>query len=270
MSGRDAGSRETYFPSRPSPPSSLHNYPLHSQLRPTLTPYSGHLGNSGLVDHGPLLGHPFISSSNSSINSIKSSNSALNHVYSDGYSYSLHKSPSDYRSLTRHSRVQGPFSSTPSYHTTTQHRESMDARKPAAATDGDRYTTSSLSGHTPSTRLLHRDPTSSAQQRTLTPSTSGSGAGQEKNSTLTPSRSEPSSPDVELQRSKLNVKRLEREVRKRLSSVELSITSPHYSKPSVSQTLVAMCYPSYQTLYAGPKLVSILRSYCTLLALSKN
>ena len=204
-----------YLSSRPSPPSSLLSYPFHhSQLKPTSAPYSGPLDNSSLVGHTPLLGHPLISSSSSSINSVKSAGSARNLF--DGYSHSRQTLPSDYYSLTRHSRLQGPLSSTPSYHTTMLHGDGMETRKPSTRA---RYTASSLSDHTPSslsdhTEPPHHDRTLSSQHRTLTPSAPGLGVGHDKLSTTqTPSRSEPSSPDVELQRSKLKVKQLEREVR---------------------------------------------------------
>ena len=194
MYGTDVRDRDS---SCPSPPSSLRNYPLHhhSQFKPTSTPYSGHLGNgSSVVGHAPLLGHSLITGSNSSIRSAGSAHSHL-----DGYSYSR-------PSLTGHSRVQGPFSSTPSY---LHHDNDMDVRRSSSR---GRYNTSSHSNHT-SSSLSPADPTSLSHYRTLTPSDPGSGTslGREKNSV--PHKSEPTSPDMELQRSKLKVKQLEREVR---------------------------------------------------------
>lgn len=195
----------------PSPPSSLCNYPLHhrSHFKPTSTPYSGHLGNGS--GHAPLLGHSLITGSNSSIRSAGSAHSHL-----DGHSYSR----PDHLSMNHHSRVQSPFSRTPSYHSTSRHGDNVDIRK--SSTRG-RYTTSSVFNHTPSNPTDHAptDLTSSSQHRTLTPSDPGSvtGVGREKSTlTWTSHRSEPSSPDVELQRSKLKVKKLEREVRRMFSA----------------------------------------------------
>ena len=181
MSGRDIGA-ENYLSSRPSPPASLHGYPLqHSQMKPTLTPYSGLYGNSGL-------GRPLSSDSNSSINSTRSASSAL-HGYSDGHGYSR---PKDYSLMSRHSK--GPFSSTPTYQSPL-YGDHLDARKHSTRTN------TSLSDHTPSSRSAHHAHT---PWRNLTPSA--------HDKTLTPSKTDPSPPNVELQRSKLKVKRLEREV----------------------------------------------------------
>lgn len=184
--------------SHPSPPSSLYNYP---QLKPTSAASYIPLANS------TLLGHSHISGSNSSISSTKSANQAYNHAHfvqdRGNYGYSRHRLPAN--TLTQ--RFHLPFSSTPRY--------------PSAERDiaGLSKTRTKCYHHDPLTNGTRRHSGQSAQgsarqgalrssgddvrgnphgQRPLTPSSQGSVP-------MTAS-------DVELQRSKLKIKQLEKEV----------------------------------------------------------
>ena len=209
LPGHTATSERTGSPgsSRPSPPSSLYNYPLFSQLRPT----SGSSYTSIPLANSTLLGHSHISGSSSSINSTRSANPTLGHTHSardyGNYGHSRHKLRSEDSSQQHRLRV--PYSSTPRY--TSSERDLTGLGKPAGSRHylSDRYATGTA--RTQSSHGLSRQGgmTSSSTtggppgHRTLTPSSYS--VADTNVRTLT-------SPDVELQRSKLKIKQLEKEV----------------------------------------------------------
>lgn len=160
-----------------SPTPSLHSYPLHAQMKPTLASYAGPPLGNNLIDHSHL------SASSSSISSIRSTNSALNHAHrsrDQGTHTSQHKLTSNSHHLKSHI----PFSSTPRYPSSLYRGDTLGLEKPWS-----RY------GTYDHTSLTKPHPTS---------------GGVDDKNTGTVSTGTP--PDVELQRSKLKIKQLQKEV----------------------------------------------------------
>lgn len=191
--------------SQPSPSSSLYNYPLFSQLRPT----SGSSYTNIPLANSTLLGHSHISGSSSSINSTRSANPTLGHTHSTqdrrNYSLSRHKLPSE---LSAQQRLRVPYSSTPRY--ASSERDLAGLGKSAGSRHylSDHHAAGTM--RTYSAQSIHGSSRQGA--------TSGAPLGHR---TLTPSSSSVAdvrsltSPDVELQKSKLKIKQLEKEVQLR-------------------------------------------------------
>jgi hypothetical protein len=163
---------------------------MYTQMKPTSHAHIP-LANS------TLLGHSHISGSSSSISSTRSANQGLNHTYSmrdhiGSYGLSRHKPSS-----TQHGR-HFPFSSTPRYPSSERDLVSLDGAA------GTRHRYPNL--HSTGTRRTHssHDPSRTGGEVTQ--------PGLELKRTHTPPTRTLTSPDVELQRSKLKIKQLEKEV----------------------------------------------------------
>lgn len=208
--------------SHPSPPSSLYNYPLYSQMKPaSASTYAIPLANS------TLLGHSHISGSNSSISSTKSANQTYSHTHlaqdRGNHGYSRHRLPAD--SVTRQFRV--PFSSTPRYPSSEREGAGLDrTRTRCYHRDPHTNGTRRHSGHGASWQgaLRSSDDVRGNPFGQATHGASRQGAPRSScddvrgdprgQTTLTPSSGSipMASSDVELQRSKLKIKQLEKEV----------------------------------------------------------
>ena len=175
-----------------SPTPSLSNYPLYSQLRPTLGSYGGiPLANSTLT------GQSHLSGSNSSLSSIKSTNSAVSQDRGS-HTYLRNKLVPDHSA--RYLRSHFPFSSTPRY-----------VAPQLSSSHSDVSATGHSNGYTSRTLLsANRDYLSSSKptgqgEEAISPVFSKAHSGSSIDRTLT-------SPEVELHRSKLKIKQLQKEV----------------------------------------------------------
>ena len=190
--------RENTLSSHHSPPSSLYNYPLHSQMKPTPSAsYAVPLANS------TLLGHSHISTSNSSINSIKSVESARTHTT---------HGPQDSTFSRRYqhtSRV--PLSSTPRY--LSSRREVPATRNPQSAYNKYLHDHASVAKRNPA--QSNRAPLAVVPADMVDGSHGqrGSASSDGKVSSDGKALSDGKTlPDVELHRSKLKIKQLQKEV----------------------------------------------------------
>lgn len=173
-----------------SSPPSLHNYPLHTHSsKPTLGSYGGvPLANSSLLTQSHLSG------SSSSISSIKSANSALSSAHSmHSHTHSRDGLVPDFAS--RHLRSHVPFSSTP--------------RNPAPSTSGSQGDVSGGGRHRYGSSHSHASITTSSKPRPIPRREYLSSSSTDLyDKTLT------ESPEVELHRSRLKIKQLQKEVSK--------------------------------------------------------
>lgn len=188
--------RENTLTSQHSPPSSLYNYPLHSQMKPTPSSYAVPLANS------TLLGHSHISTSNSSINSIKSVESAVRthaiHAPQD-YAFSRYHLPSN---LSTQHTSRAPLSSTPRY--LSSGREVPTTRNPQPAYYKYPHDHASVAKQNPA--QSRRAPLRQGAPANMDDGPRG------QRGLISASSDGKALPDVELNKSKLKIKQLQKEV----------------------------------------------------------